>query len=70
MRNENNRNLIEWNGIKNKIIDVCIVFHEFDLPAYILLEIIDWFSFFEYIEHKKKIQLIINVKKSCEKIKN
>ena len=67
-RNEYNRTLIEWSKISPQIIDFCIALTSFDLPAYVLLEIIDWLPLFQYVDHKKKIDLIINLKKSISKI--
>jgi len=39
-----------------------------DLPAYVLLEIVDWLPFYEFIPHKKKIDLILNLKKSIRNV--
>ena len=64
----NIRKNIEYSLISSQIIDVCIAFAAFDLPPYVLLEIVDWLPFFEYVDHKKKIDLIINLKKSISKI--
>jgi len=69
-RNERNRKQMEWSRISNRIIDICIALHSFNLPPYVLLEIIDWLPLYECIEHKKKIDLIINLKKSISKILN
>ena len=67
-RNQNNYEKIEWLKVSKEIIDVCIALASLDLPPYVLLEIIDWLPLFEYVDHKKKIDLIINVKKSISKI--
>ena len=67
-RNQNNYEKIEWLKVSKEIIDVCIALASIDLPAYVLLEIIDWFDFYCFVEHKMKIELIINVKKSISKI--
>ena len=67
-RNQNNYEKIEWLKVSNEIIDVCIALASIDLPPYVLLEIIDWFDFYCFVEHKMKIELIINVKKSISKI--
>ena len=61
-------NKFEWSKMSNRIIDICIALHTLNLPAYVLLEIIDWLPLFEYVKLKKKIDLIINVKKSIAKI--
>ena len=67
-RNENNCLQLEWSKISNQIIDISIALASIDLPPYVLLEIIDWLPLFEYVDHKKKIDLIINLKKSISKI--
>ena len=59
---------LEWSNISIQIIDISIALASIDLPAYVLLEIIDWLPLFEYVDHKKKIDLIINLKKSISKI--
>ena len=67
-RNENNIKSLEWSKVSSEIIDVCVAFASLDLPPYVLLEIIDWLPFNIYVEHKKKIDLIVNLKKSISKI--
>ena len=69
---EHSRNIdtIRWPIVSQVIIDVCISLHSLDLPPYVLLEIIDWFDFYQFVNQKKKIDLIVNVRKSIEKIKN
>ena len=67
-RNQNNYEKIEWLKVSKEIIDVCIALASIDLPAYVLLEIIDCFDFYCFVEHKMKIEMIINVKKSISKI--
>ena len=66
--NANRLKYSSWLTISNQIIDVCIAFAKFDIPAYVLLEIVDWLPYFECVERKKKIDLIINVKKTIEKV--
>ena len=68
-RNQNNLKVGEWANMSNTIIDASIAMFPLDLPAYVLLEIIDCLPFFRFVEHKKKIDLIINVKKSMQKLK-
>ena len=72
MNAEHSRNIdtIRWPIVSQIIIDVCISLHLLDLPPYVLLEIIDWFDFYQFVNQKKKIDLIVNVRKSIEKIKN
>ena len=69
-RNEFNCNKFNWQNVCTQIIDVCLGLHAFRLPAYVLLEIIDWFPWFEYVNQRKKIHLIIDVKQSIEKVLN
>ena len=59
---------IEWWRVSSTIIDVCIAMYPLHIPPYVLLEIIDWFPFYNSVNRKKKIDLILNVKKSIEKI--
>ena len=59
---------MEWSKISNQIIDISIALASIDLPPYVLLEIIDWLPLFEYVDHKKKIDLIVNLRKSIAKI--
>jgi hypothetical protein len=50
------------------IIDICLALAPFDLPPYVLLEIIDWLPQFEKVSHHKKIHLIQSVWNSIRKI--
>ena len=68
-KNLNIRKNIEYSLISTQIIDVCIALAVFDLPPYVLLEIVDWLPLYEYVEHKKKIDLIVNVQQSIKKLK-
>jgi len=58
---------LNWLKMSKQIIDICIAFAPIDLPAYVLLEIIDWLPFFICHERKTKLDLIVNVKKSISK---
>lgn len=50
------------------IKDVCIAFAPFQLPPYVLLEIVDWLPHIEYERHFKKINLINSMRDSIRKI--
>ena len=65
--NQHNSKSVEWVNVSKVIIDVCIALHPLNLPPYVLLEIIDYFEFYrEFVNHKQKIDLIVNVRKSIE----
>ena len=68
MQNLKNSQLLFWPIVSSQIIDVCLAFHPLALPPYVLLEIIDWFPFYEYVDHKKKIDLILDLNKSISEI--
>ena len=51
------------------IKDICIALAPLTLPAYVLLEIIDWISCIIHEKHFTKINLIISLIKSIRKIK-
>ena len=57
-----------WFNVHRRIIDICLCLYRLELPAYVLLEIFDWFPCWSRINQKKKIDLIINIKKSCDAI--
>ncbi len=50
------------------IVDICLALAPFDLPPYVLLEIIDWLPQFARLSHHKKIHLIQAVWHSIRKI--
>ncbi len=54
-------------GISQVVCDVSIAL---PLPAYVILEIIDWFPLYRKIPHKSKIDGIFGVKNSIVKIKD
>lgn len=60
----NDQSRYRWEKIK----DICIAFVSFDLPPYVLLEIIDWLPNMDYEKHFKKIRLIISMRDSIKKI--
>ena len=63
-------NIKDQSKYRQEIIkDICIAFASLMLPPYVLLEIIDWLPNMEYEKHIVKINLIISVRKSIEKIK-
>ncbi len=51
------------------IIDICLALAPFQLPAYVLLWIMDWLPNFDRLSHYKKIHLIQSVVKSIRQIK-
>ncbi len=66
---KNCRYAIRQSEHRQKIIkDICIAFASFDLPPYVLLEIIDWLPNMDYEKHFKKISLIISMRNSIRKI--
>jgi hypothetical protein len=54
---------------QESIKDICIAFAPFNLPPYVLLEIIDWLPNIIYERHLTKINLIVSLIKSIRKIK-
>jgi hypothetical protein len=60
---------LQWKVIHLIIVDICFASYALELPNYVLLEIIDWFPFWEVaINRYKKITLIENVNRSIRKI--
>lgn len=57
-----------WCNVHPILLNFTLIFHL--LPSYIVLEIFDWLPYMDRIHHYKKIQLIINTKKSIDKLKN
>ncbi len=48
------------------IVEICLAMAPFDLPLYVLLEIIDWVPRFDKVSHHKKIALIESVRNCLE----
>ena len=68
-RNEMFQTKLNFSVVYNTLIDVCLALNHFKLPAYVILEIVDWFVLWRSrVNRKKKIDCIISVLKSIEKI--
>jgi hypothetical protein len=66
---------LKWINVQATLLDICIAFYPLDLPPYVILEIVDKFPFWTtHVNHKKKIDYIIQIKQFCddliEKCKN
>ena len=59
-------NALMWRNVHRELLNSTFVFNR--LPAYIILEIFDWLPYMHLVSHYKKIQLILGVKKSIDKI--
>jgi len=59
---------LQWPIVHQRIVDVCLGLSSIRLPAYVLLEIVDWFPYWYLLDHSKKIKLIIDVNRSISKI--
>jgi hypothetical protein len=58
---------LEWINVQATLIDICIAFYPLDLPPYVLLEIVDKFPLWQtHVNHKKKIDYIIQIKRFCD----
>jgi hypothetical protein len=58
---------LKWINVQAKLLDICVAFYPLDLPPYVLLEIVDRFPFWStHVNHKKKIDYIIQIKKFCD----
>ena len=61
--------LLQWKFIHPIIIDTCIAMYNLRLPSYVLLEIIDWFPYWEIgVNRYTKVTLIENVKRSIREM--
>ena len=69
-RNQNIASSINFKHVFDTILKVSIALAQKQLPAYVLLEIVDFLPFFRCFNHKRKIDLIIKVKKTIDKIRN
>jgi hypothetical protein len=59
-------NSLKWYNIQATLLDICVAFHPLDLPSYVILEIVDHFPFWStHVNHKKKIDYIIQIKRFC-----
>jgi hypothetical protein len=58
---------LKWINVQATLLDICIAFYPLDLPPYIILEIVDRFPFWStHVNHKKKIDYIIQIKRFCD----
>jgi hypothetical protein len=58
---------LKWINVQATLLDICIAFHPLDLPPYVVLEIVDKFPFWStHVNHKKKIDYIIQIKRFCD----
>jgi hypothetical protein len=58
---------LKWFNVQAALLDICIAFYPLDLPSYVILEIVDrlpcWST---HVNHKKKIDYIIRIKRCCD----
>jgi hypothetical protein len=72
MENENAnvsklRKSLKWINVQAVLLDTCIAFYPLDLPPYVILEIVDKFPLWStHVNHKKKIDYIIQIKRFCD----
>jgi hypothetical protein len=60
---------LKWINIQSQLLDICIAFYPLDLPPYVMLEIVDRFSFWQtHVNRKKKIDYIIQIKQFCDNL--
>jgi hypothetical protein len=58
---------LKWINVQAKLLDICIALYPLDLPPYVILEIVDRFPFWStHVNHKKKIDYIIQIKRFCD----
>jgi hypothetical protein len=58
---------LRWINIQAILLGICIAFYPIGLPPYVILEIVDKFPFWETrVNHKKKIDYIIQIKQFCD----
>jgi hypothetical protein len=61
---------LKWISVQATLLDICIAFYPIQLPPYVILEIVDKFPFWEtHVNHKKKIDYIIQIKRFCDGMK-
>ena len=58
-----------WPKVHQTIVDIAFALYSFHLPPYVLLEIVDWLPGWCEIKRKKKIDLLIALKLSMDKLK-
>jgi hypothetical protein len=60
---------LKWINVQATLLDICIAFHPLDLPPYVVLEIVDKFPLWStHVNHKKKIDYIIQIKRFCDNL--
>jgi hypothetical protein len=60
---------LRWVNVQAVLLDICIAFYPVTLPPYVILEIVDKFRFWEtHVNHKKKIDYIIQIKRFCDNL--
>ena len=67
--NENIRRVTNPPVLHHVLLDITIALYPLLLPPYVLLEIVDRMPFFDKVVRKTKIDLLINVKKSADRIR-
>jgi hypothetical protein len=61
---------LKWINVQATLLDICIAFYPLRLPPYVILEIVDKFPCWEtHVNHKKKIDYIIQIKRFCDDLK-
>jgi hypothetical protein len=61
------RTSLKWINVQAVLLDICIAFYPLRLPPYVILEIVDKFPFWKtHVNHKKKIDYIIQIKRFCD----
>lgn len=68
VRNNYIMELCQMYNVHPMLLDICIAMYPLDLPPYVLLEIFDFLPHMRWARHKAKIDLIIGVKKSANRI--
>jgi hypothetical protein len=61
-------NCNRWKRLWPTLVDVALAMFATDLPCYVLLEIVDWLRGASFVPQKKKIDLLISVKRSCQNV--
>jgi hypothetical protein len=65
------RNSLRWINVQAVLLDICIAFYPLRLPPYVILEIVDKFSFWStHVNRKKKIDYIIRIKRFCDDLRS
>lgn len=51
------------------LLDVCIALAPLQIPAYVLLHIVDWLPFMDLFDHRSKIELLQSIHQSLHDVK-